>query len=334
MQNNPKVKKSHMRKIMSVLLAVFTIGTSISFIAPSVSQAAPQQSVTSCTDLGDHTQAVLGSNKVTCPSLGAPAIWHMSTPGDTTHTGAGFANLQVCTSKNPSHSYQLIESVCPKYLTSTQYWRAVRLPTVPVILSSSAQGYNQIEITLAPPLASDAPVAFYLVTNTKTGTVTKVVANALHQLVISGLSPQTAYGFTVEAVNIDSGVTTLTPQSGSQAAPNSASLPITTATTIPLPPQVALPAFTLTYFIFPATSESANEGFAIRGFSANSTGGAVASYSISPAPTAGLSFNPTTGSLSGIPGVGTSGHVLYTVTATNAAGSATQTFGLVIRNDS
>ena len=321
-----------MRKIISVLLAVFTIGTSISFIATSVAEAAAQQSVTSCTDLGDHSQSVLGSNKATCPALGAPAIWHMSTAGDTTHTGAGFANLQVCTSKNPSHSYQLIESVCPKYLTSTQYWRAVKLPAVPVILSSSAQGYNQIEITLAPPLASDAPVAYYLVTNTKTGTVTKVVANALHQLVISGLSPQTSYGFTVEAVNIDSGVATSNAPSGSQAAPSSASLPITTATTISLPPQVALPAFTLTYFIFPTSFETADEGVAIRGFSANSTGGAVASYSISPAPTAGLSFNPTTGSLAGTPGVGTSGIVVYTVTASNAAGSAAQTYTLRIRN--
>ena len=330
MQNNLKVEKSHMRKIMSLLLAVFTIGTSISFIVPSVAQAAAQQSVTSCTDLGDHSQSVLGSNKVSCPSLDAPAIWHVSAAGDTTHTGAGFANLQVCTSKNPSHSYQLIESVCPKYLTSTQYWRAVKLPAVPVILSSSTQGYNQIALTLAPPLAGDAPVAYYLVTNTKTGSVTKVVANALNQLVISGLSPQTSYAFTVQAVNLDSAF--LPPST--QGAPSSASAPFTSVATKSLPPQVALPAFTLVYFIFPATIETEDEGSVIRGFSANSTGGAVANYSISPAPTTGLSFNSTTGSLTGLAAFGTSGIVVYTVTATNAAGSATQTFTLRIQNPS
>jgi hypothetical protein len=52
------------------------------------------------------------------------------------------------------------------------------------------------------------------------------------------------------------------------------------------------------------------------------SGGAVTNYTISPALPAGLSFNTTTGVISGMPTV-VSAQTDYTVTATNAAGSAT-----------
>ena len=318
-----------MRKFMSLMTAALAIGTFVLFLTPSVSQAAVQPKVTTCTDLGSKTQSVLSSTQISCPSLGAPAIWHESAPTDTSHTGAGYSTMHVCTSKNPAHSYQIIAAVCPKYLVSTEYWRAIKAPATPVIISSSSMGYSQIALTLAPQLTTDAPVAYYLVTNTTTGIVTKVVANAYNQLVLSGLSPQTSYAFTVEAVNIDSASYVPT----SDKAPVVASVPTISVATQPLPPQVAMPAFVLQYFIFPTSSESASEGQAIRGFTAVSTGGAVASYSISPAPTMGLSFNTTTGSLSGTPAFGSGGFVIYTVRGTNTAGSAVQTFSLAIHSN-
>jgi hypothetical protein len=60
-----------------------------------------------------------------------------------------------------------------------------------------------------------------------------------------------------------------------------------------------------------------------------STGGAISSYAISPAAPAGLTFNTSTGQLSGTP-TSTQSATAYTITATNAAGSATATFTLTV----
>ncbi len=59
------------------------------------------------------------------------------------------------------------------------------------------------------------------------------------------------------------------------------------------------------------------------------SGGAVASYSITPALPAGITLNTTSGNISGTP-TATSGYTGYTVTATNAAGSTTATIYIVV----
>jgi hypothetical protein len=60
-----------------------------------------------------------------------------------------------------------------------------------------------------------------------------------------------------------------------------------------------------------------------------STGGAIASYAISPAAPAGLTFSTSTGQLSGTP-TSIQSATAYTITATNSAGSATATFTLTV----
>jgi hypothetical protein len=60
-----------------------------------------------------------------------------------------------------------------------------------------------------------------------------------------------------------------------------------------------------------------------------STGGAIASYAISPAAPSGLTFSTTTGQLSGTP-TSTQSATNYTITATNATGSATASFTLTV----
>ncbi len=67
---------------------------------------------------------------------------------------------------------------------------------------------------------------------------------------------------------------------------------------------------------------------AIANLTPTSSGGSVVSYSISPALPSGLSFNTSTGVISGTP-TAISSSTTYTVTATNTGGSAT--FGVVIR---
>jgi hypothetical protein len=87
---------------------------------------------------------------------------------------------------------------------------------------------------------------------------------------------------------------------------------------------LAAPAFTLS-----STSETANAASAIAGYTINSTGGAIASYSISPAISNGLSFSTTTGLISGTPTAQASA-LTYTITATNATSTSNATFSLTV----
>jgi hypothetical protein len=86
---------------------------------------------------------------------------------------------------------------------------------------------------------------------------------------------------------------------------------------------VAAPAFTLS-----SSSETRTVNTTATGFTINSTGGAIASFGINATP-AGMSFNISTGALTGTPTTVASSTV-YTITANNASGSATQTFTLTV----
>src|SRR5208283_1701118 len=70
-------------------------------------------------------------------------------------------------------------------------------------------------------------------------------------------------------------------------------------------------------------------GVAITPNSPTSAGGAVASYSVSPALPAGVSLSTTTGAISGTP-TAVAATITYTVTATNAAGSTTATLSITV----
>ena len=92
-----------------------------------------------------------------------------------------------------------------------------------------------------------------------------------------------------------------------------------------LPP--AAPAFSLS-----STSETVTRGIAITGYTITSTGGTIASYSISPAisNTPGLAFDTTTGLISGTPTTTATART-YTITATNVTSpSATRTFSITV----
>jgi outer membrane protein OmpA-like peptidoglycan-associated protein len=89
---------------------------------------------------------------------------------------------------------------------------------------------------------------------------------------------------------------------------------------------IAAPAFTLS-----SATEEQTAGSVLNGYTVTSTGGAIASYAISPAisNTPGLTFNSSTGRISGTPTSAASA-IVYTITATNATGSASQTFALTV----
>jgi len=87
---------------------------------------------------------------------------------------------------------------------------------------------------------------------------------------------------------------------------------------------LAAPAFSLS-----SSSESKAQNTAIAGYTITSTGGAIASYAISPSAPTGLTFSTSTGLLSGTPTTVQSA-TAYTITATNTTSTATRTFTLTV----
>jgi hypothetical protein len=78
-----------------------------------------------------------------------------------------------------------------------------------------------------------------------------------------------------------------------------------------------------------ATTETVNLNVAMNGYTVTSSGGTVASYSLTGTLPAGLSFSTTTGRITGTPTV-TQTATTYTITATNISGSGTATFTLTV----
>jgi uncharacterized repeat protein (TIGR02543 family) len=161
-------------------------------------------------------------------------------------------------------------------------------------------------------------------TSTVTVTPTRTQANATIQARVNSGS------FTTVASGSASGSLSLNVGSNTIDVKVTAQNGITTETyTITVTRSSALdaPAFTLS-----SSSETVTVGSTINGFSINSTGGTIASYSISPeiSNTPGLSFSTSTGLITGTPTTAASSRT-YTITATNATSpSATRTFAVTV----
>ena len=188
------------------------------------------------------------------------------------------------------------------------------------------------------PLATNSPDGAILNSSNLVGSSTKKVlkvkSTGLISTKVNNLTSKAAYIFTVSAkMNqgklITSEPTNYLPLSNLMDAvanlpadwgnPKPTQLPTPTSTTAPL----AAPAFTLS-----SSSETRTVNTAATGFSVSSTGGAIASFAINATPP-GMSFNTSTGALTGTPNT-VAGATAYTITATNASGSATQTFTLTV----
>ena len=136
-------------------------------------------------------------------------------------------------------------------------------------------------------------------------------ANASGAVSISGSGLVTVIGV---AANTSSALTITTIRSG---LANGAATVSATST-------IGSPVFTLS-----SSSEVRAVNTAATGFTLNSTGGAIASFAISPAAPSGMNFSTSTGAFSGTPSAVASA-ITYTITATNAAGSASQTFSFTV----
>jgi hypothetical protein len=139
---------------------------------------------------------------------------------------------------------------------------------------------------------------------------------------------------TTFTINSNSSITVLVPQTSAFGIvppdtrwafivkDNAGYFGFTNSTLVSIP----APSFSLT-----TSSETATVGTAIASYSISSTGGTINSYSISPdisvTPNNGLSFNTSTGLITGTPTAAASA-VTYTITGTNTSGSATATYSV------
>ena len=220
--------------------------------------------------------------------------------------------ITATTNKN-----KLIKSAPYNYLVSST------VPSTPLITKVEATDADEaVVFFVAPKDDGGTPIYYYTVTSNPGAISVIAPIQGSGSVTITGLTKATTYTFTLTAHNIN----------GSSRAATSPA-PITTLAekivrsspaSTTNSPTLAAPAFTLS-----SSSQSVIVNTAITTVTNTSTGGLIASYAISPAAPAGLTFSTSTGQLSGTP-TSTQSATTYTITATNAAGSATRTFTLTV----
>ena len=202
------------------------------------------------------------------------------------------------------------------------FYTASTRPTIPVITRAFETDSDEAVVYFdAPANDGQTPVLYYTAVATPGGATGTTLQQGPGSITITGLTKSTTYTFTITAHNINGTSVESRP-----------SLPVTTLANkiirvapAPSGPTLAAPAFTIS-----ASAETKTVNNAITGYTIDpSGGGTVASYSISPAAPAGLTFSNSTGQLSGTP-TSTQSSTAYTITATNASGSATRTFTLTV----
>jgi hypothetical protein len=195
-------------------------------------------------------------------------------------------------------------------------------PGAPRITSASATDSDEAVIFFdAPKDDGGTPILSYTVTANPGQIITTSNQQVAGSITALGLTKATRYTFTITAQNLYG-----------RSEPSLTSPPVTTlaqkivrssTSSTTSAPTLAAPAFTLSN-----AAETRTVNTAATGFTTTSTGGAIASFAINTTPP-GMSFNTTTGALTGTPNtVATATN--YTITATNASGSATQTFRLTV----
>jgi Putative Ig domain/Fibronectin type III domain len=194
-------------------------------------------------------------------------------------------------------------------------------PSAPRITSASATDSDEAVIFFDAPINDGGtPILSYTVTANPGQIITTSNQQVAGSITALGLTKATNYTFTITAQNLygRSEPSLISPSITTLAQKIVRSSPASTTA-----PPLAAPAFTIS-----SVAETRTVNTAATGFITTSTGGAIASFAINATP-AGMSFNTTTGALTGTPNT-VAAATNYTITATNASGSATQTFRLTV----
>ena len=315
------LRAHHSLSVLSIL-ALFI--TTFSPISLSPATAAP--ALVTCVNLQTGTERISHTGKCRYTQE-AQANWHKNQSDSPIASGPTAKVINICSNKESSPvSYQVIRKKCARHQVTTIFSRSGSLPAKPVIVEAVSFGHDSASLKLAidPATSVDAPIAFYTITSTTVDTRTAVIVQSQKvyywkdlNLAINTLQASTRYTFTVSATTVDG-------TSAISALSNQVTTPAFVAPTSTSSSSLAVPAFTLS-----STSEVKTVNNAIAGYTISSTGGAIASYSISPAAPSGTTFNTSTGLLSGNP-TATQTATAYTITGTNASGSAARTFTLTV----
>ena len=237
--------------------------------------------------------------------------------------------LQRVTSLTPGTDYKFrvsIRTTNNRVINSADfnfYTRSIK-PTTPIITRAFENDSDEAVIYFDAPANDGQTPVLYYTARANPGNATGItLQRGSGSITIGGLTKSTTYTFTVTAHNING-----------TSVESKPSLPITTLANkiIRVAPAsssggstLAAPAFTIS-----ASAETKTVNSAITGYTIDpSGGGTIASYSISPAAPAGLTFSSSTGRITGTP-TAVQSATAYTITATNATGSATRTFTLTV----
>jgi hypothetical protein len=200
------------------------------------------------------------------------------------------------------------------------YTRSIK-PTTPLITRAFETDSDEAVVYFdAPANDGGTPVLYYTAKANPGNSTGTTLQRGSGSITITGLTKSTTYTFTVTAHNINGASVESKP-----------SLPVTTLANkiIRVAPAASGPTLAAPAFTLSSSSQSVTVNSAITTVTNTPTGGTIASYAISPAAPAGLTFSTSTGQLSGTP-TSTQSSTAYTITATNATGSATRTFTLTV----
>jgi hypothetical protein len=205
------------------------------------------------------------------------------------------------------------------------FYTASTRPNVPVITKAIETDADEAVVYFdAPNNDGQTPVLYYTA-NAYPGNATGItLGQGSGSITITGLTEATTYRFTVTAHNINGSSVSSMP-----------SQPITTLATkiIRITPvsssgsNLAAPAFSLSL-----SSETKTVGILSTGYSITSSGGTIDSYTITPALPAGLTFSTSNGLITGR-ATETRTATTHTITASNATGSASNTYRLRVTGD-
>ena len=240
--------------------------------------------------------------------------------------------LQRVTALTPGTDYKFrvsIRTTNNRVINSADfnfYTRSIK-PTTPVITRAFETDSDEAVVYFDAPANDGQTPVLYYTARANPGNATGItLQRGSGSITISGLTKSTTYTFTVTAHNINGTsveskpsqpVTTLANKIVRVVAASSSGGSTVTA-----------PAFTLS-----RTTETRFVNYSLAGYSITETGAPVTSYTISPTPPAPLTFNASTGRISGTP-TETRTATTYIITGTSASGeTATATYQLRVTGD-
>ena len=226
-----------------------------------------------------------------------------STPGGLTGTGASSPIVVSGLTNGTAYTFVVTATNAAGTGAASSASSAVTpitVPGAPTLAQAIAGNASASVFFTAPASNGGSAITGYTVTSTPGGLTG---SGSTSPISVTGLTNGTAYTFTVVATN---------------AAGNGAASDPTGSVT-----PLATPA--ISYATSPKSfTLGVNDSMLV-----TSTGGAVASYSVSPALPAGLTLNTTTGRIGGTATVAVAA-ADYTVTATNVGGSSTATVNITV----